>query len=590
MFNQRILPNQARTDLVTFSLKVNGTPLGVSIPVMGITVHREINKIPWAKITIRDGDVAQRDFRMSNEDYFVPGNEMEILAGYHLDRSRIFKGIIVRHSIKVREGRAAVLEVECRDIAVKMTVTRKNKYFYNATDQTVIEEILGENDINDKEVDPMTFQHKELVQYDATDWDFILTRADANGKLVLAEDGTFKVKAPGLTPPSISLQYGATIHEFEADIDARYQYNTVKATAWNFAGQELVEKEPATGPAPPEQGNLSSTELAGVLGLDALNLRHSGEVVDQELENWAGAQLLRSQLGKIQGRVKIQGTAEIQPGGMIGLQGLGARFNGPAFVSSVHHFIADGRWLTDVKIGLSPNFFSRDTGIKSPPAAGLLPGIGGLQIGKVTQLYDDPDGEDRILVRVPVIDNNADGIWARVASLDAGSGQEEGQGRGAFFRPEVDDEVILGFINEDPRDAVILGMLNSSAKPAPLQAGDDNNHEKGFVTRSQMKMIWNDDDVSLTIETPQGNKVVLNEAESAIKMEDQNGNKVTLDSAGITLESAADLILKASGDLKFEGTNIEGKANVQFKAEGSAGLEVSSTGQTVVKGSIVKIN
>ena len=62
--------------------------------------------------------------------------------------------------------------------------------------------------------------------------------------------------------------------------------------------------------------------------------------------------------------------------------------------------------------------------------------VHGLQIGVVVKLENDPDGEFRILVKVPVIDNNADGLWTRVASLDAGSN------RGAFFMPEIGDEVI----------------------------------------------------------------------------------------------------------------------------------------------------
>ena len=99
----------------------------------------------------------------------------------------------------------------------------------------------------------------------------------------------------------------------------------------------------------------------------------------------------------------------------------------------------------------------------------MLPAIGGLQIGVVSQLQDDPDGEDRILVQIPIIDNQEQGIWCRVSSLDAGDS------RGAYFRPEIGDEVIVGFINEDPNDAVVLGMLHSSAKPAPITASDSYN-------------------------------------------------------------------------------------------------------------------
>jgi hypothetical protein len=56
------------------------------------------------------------------------------------------------------------------------------------------------------------------------------------------------------------------------------------------------------------------------------------------------------------------------------------------------------------------------------------------------------------------------------------------------------------------------------------------------------------------------------------------------------LESAKDIILKASGDVKIEGTNIEIKASAQLKAEGGAGAEFSSSASTTVKGSLVQIN
>ena len=99
-----------------------------------------------------------------------------------------------------------------------------------------------------------------------------------------------------------------------------------------------------------------------------------------------------------------------------------------------------------------------------------------MQIGIVVS-NEDPDGEHRVRVRMPLVSADEDGTWARVAVLDAGDE------RGFFFRPEVGDEVVLGFLSDDPRQAVILGMLHSSAKAAPLQ-GSDDNHEKVFQSRS----------------------------------------------------------------------------------------------------------
>jgi len=65
---------------------------------------------------------------------------------------------------------------------------------------------------------------------------------------------------------------------------------------------------------------------------------------------------------------------------------------------------------------------------------------------------------------------------------------------------------------------------------------------------------------------------------------------VLMDSDGITLDSPSDVSIKATGDLNIEATNLNLKANAGFKAEGSASAEISSSGSTTVKGSIVQIN
>jgi hypothetical protein len=63
-----------------------------------------------------------------------------------------------------------------------------------------------------------------------------------------------------------------------------------------------------------------------------------------------------------------------------------------------------------------------------------------------------------------------------------------------------------------------------------------------------------------------------------------------MNSDGITMESYKDVIIKATGDIKMEGINIESKASAAFKAQGSASAEISSSATTTVKGSTVMIN
>lgn len=581
MNNSGVIQTSQSADLVTHKILIEGEELSKTYQVKSIVVHNEVNRIPMAQLVIIDGEAATRDFKLSNEELLIPGKKIEITAGYHSDEETIYKGIVIKHNIKIKDGNSCLI-IECKDEAVKLTIGRKSKYFYEVKDSEVFEEIIGTYSL-DNEVEATNFSHKEIIQYNTSDWDFIVSRAQANGKLCFVENGKITIKKPDVTSESIeTVTFGATMLDFDAEIDARNQFSKVSSYSWSYTNQELVAIE-ATNPNIALNGNLGSPDLAATIELENFELRHGGSISDVELQDWADAKLLFQQLSKIRGRVKFQGIPSVKPNTIITLEGVGDRFNGKAYITGVFHEISDGNWTIDAQFGLNPEWFSETYDINAPAAAGVIPAIKGLHIGIVTQLQDDPDGEDRILVKIPIINSEEQGIWCRVTSLDAG------ENRGAFFRPEIKDEVIVGFINEDPNNAVVLGMLNSSGKPAPIVASDDNN-EKGFVTRSEMKLLFDDEKKAISIETPAGKKIVLDEDAGTIVIEDENSNVITMDSNGIKMESAGKIELIATGDVTIEGANVNLKASTQFKAVGSAGVEMSSSATAILKGGTVLIN
>lgn len=584
-----IIPTEANTHFATFTIRVDGTDLPETVGVQQVIVQKETNKIPTARITVYDGDVGSSDFVLSAGDLFKPGNTLEILGGYEREETLLFTGIIITHSIAIKGSESSTLNVELRDAAVKMTVGRKNRYFApDSTDSDIIEELLGEYADLQPEVEATDAVHQEMVQYFATDWDFMLSRAEVNGQLVFVDDGLVAVKKPAVDEsPLITLNYGQNILEFEAAIDARDQLAATRTRAWDYATQELAETE-GSDPGIDGAGNLAPDELAEVVGLEEWVLQHPGLLPGQELQAWSDATLMRSRLAKVRGRVKVIGYSEVKPGQMIELAGFGDRFNGNVFVSGVYHeFSPSNKWYTNIQFGLDRKWFAhRYDDILEKPAAGLLPAIQGLHQGVVTNIHEDPDGEGRVQVNIPIINPEDPGVWARVARPDAGEGE---RARGVFFHPEIGDEVVVGFFNDDPRDPVILGMLHSSAKPTPYEVTEDN-HEKGIVTRGELKFTFNDDTKVITLETPNGNKVVLSDEDGGVTLEDENGNTCILNSDGITLDSAADVTISASGDITLSGTNVSQTANAEWKAEGSAGVELSSSATATLKGSLVQIN
>lgn len=618
---QRTLPIKSTYGFVDFAILSNGKNIDPSYEILSVATSKEANRIPTAKIVIRDGDTAAETFEVSESDAFAPGKDIEIKAGYDDSTQTIFKGIVIKQGLRVRSGQT-ILTVECKDACVKMTEGRQSKYYEKKKDSDIIKELLSKYGVAGA-IDATNLEHKEVVQHYVTDWDFIMTRAEMNGLLVIPSDGKVDVKAPKAeSQAGLELLYGATMLDFEAEVDARHQYKEVVARSWSYKDQKIVEEKGSSSFA--EHGNISSSDLSKVLGLATFELRHSGQVLKEELKAWASAQMLKSKLSKIRGWAKFKGFGGIKPGDTVLLDGLGKRFNGNAFVTAVRHELVDGTWLTTLQFGLSPEWFhQRAGGMAEAPGSGLIPAINGLQVGKVVQLKEDPDGEDRILVKLPIIDPDSKGIWARVSTLDAG------KERGSFFRPEIDDEVIVGFINDDPRDAVVLGMMNSSAKPAPIKSTDEN-HEKGFVTRSKMRVWFDDDKKIMTLDTPAKNLIEISEEGKSITIKDQNDNKIVLNEQGIEIHSPKDIKINADGlidvkakkdisvdtqanmnltaksnmkaeakqkidvkatqDCKIEGLNVGIKASAKFEAEGSAGATLKAGAITEVKGALVKIN
>lgn len=548
-----------------FTVKVGGQPVGREQQLLGAYVIKAVNRISAARLVYLDGSAAAGDFPLSNAATFVPGAEVEILAGATSDAEPIFKGIVVSQAIRVRDSAASQLVVECRHAAARLTVGAKNAFYLEQTDSDVISALLDAAGLQ-ADVEATTVTHAQQVQFRSSDWDYLLARAEANGKLVFTNDGGVAVRAPRLSgSPVCTLQYGATILELDAEIDARSQYTAVKSVTWDPARQALVERE-AADPAISAPGNLAGSDLAAVAALPSFELRHAS-LGEEEAQAWADAQWLKSQLSRVSGRAKCQGIATVNPGDLVELAGVGARYSGKVFVTGVRQdFDTVQGWKTHVQFGSRDKWPAQDRAT-APKAGALLPAANGLQVGVVAS-NEDPEGEHRVRVRLPLVDADADGLWARAASLDAGAE------RGFFFRPEIGDEVVVGFLEDDPRRAVILGMLHSSAKAAPL-AGSDDNHEKAYRSRSGMRLYFNDDTKVALLETPAGNRLTLSEEDQGLKLEDQNGNRIELTPQGIVIESAGSLELKAASDLKMQGP---------------ASAELSSTSITTVRGATVKIN
>ncbi|MEM6270414.1 MAG: type VI secretion system tip protein VgrG [Bacteroidota bacterium] len=585
-----------------YGISIDGTAIPQSYELLSARVYKGTNRIPFARIELRDGNPAMADFPVSGGDLFLPGNALVVTAGRSETDEQIFSGVIVRHSIKMSISGASILRIEARDLAHKLIYSRKNGTWYETTDSAVFSDLINNAGLTPGTIDTTSVTYPELYQLNSSDWDFLLTRAEANARLVIVNDGEVSVTAPDLTgTPEKTYTYGRNIYRLELGMDARNQVASTQAWAWDPVTQALISSEVGAEPTTLNtQGDLDGPDLAGRMGFGTSVLQHTGALLEPELQAWADGAVYRSRLARIQGKVTMEGDSSLLPGTVIGLAGVGLRFNGNAFVSAVTHVIQEGDWMSEVEVGLDQKQSQNREAVSEPAAGGLLPGVDGLQTGVVLALAGDPQSDFRIRIRLPILQDATDtGIWARMATFYAGVG------RGNAVFPEIGDEVLVGFLQDDPRQPVILGALFSQANAPVVAELTDENPQKTFTTVAGMQLLFDEQEQACTITTPTGNQLSLTESLKAetdgsasasdpaqlakkgiflqdqhqnaitlngdgILLQDKFGNQIALTEEGIRLTSVADGILEAEG----EGT-VSFKGALQVTSEKDLGLQAT---------------
>ena len=189
----------------------------------------------------------------------------------------------------------------------------------------------------------------------------------------------------------------------------------------------------------------------------------------------------------------------------------------------------------------------------------------GLAFGIVTKNEDD-DGLARIRVKLELHNDDQESFWARIATPMAGSNM------GIYFLPEVGDEVLVGFIGQDPAHPVVLGAV-WNGKLAPPETNDGKNDRRLVRSRAGHELRFDDGKANeIELKLKDGPRVYL--AENKAILETDSGNTVTIDNGEITVKAGKKITLTAT--------------EVVIDASGKA--EMKAGGTCKVQGAMVEIN
>ena len=200
---------------------------------------------------------------------------------------------------------------------------------------------------------------------------------------------------------------------------------------------------------------------------------------------------------------------------------------------------------------------------------------------------DDPENLGRIKVLLAWVPDSAGIVglekgqqyegWARLTTFMAG------QARGAWFIPEINDEVLVAFEGGHPGRPCVIGSLwNGRDVPPTAMDSQRENNVKLLKSRSGVEIKINDEDGDeyVQIQTPGGRRIKLSDyAGGCIRIEDNGANSIELDSSGITVSSNATVRLDAS--------TIELNAGLLDVTAGMARFSGVLRSDTVITNSVV---
>lgn len=135
---------------------------------------------------------------------------------------------------------------------------------------------------------------------------------------------------------------------------------------------------------------------------------------------------------------------------------------------------------------------------------------------------DDGEGQGRVKVRYPWMGDDSDGYWAPVATLMSGGG------RGAWFMPEVGDEVLCAFDQGETAHPFIVGFLWNGEQRPP----ETDPQRRVIRSRNGHEIALHDPDPA------QGDT-------GSVEVADAHGNRVKLSNGRMEIQAVALLEITA---------------------------------------------
>ena len=577
-----------------FGVKINGKDFDYKYPINYIEVTKSINNIPFCVIKLHEFTNVDKEFLLNNSDLKIGAN-VEVEIKDDNGSKKIFSGVVVNKSFLLDSDiEESYVVLKCYHKFFNMTIANKSNYFIDKTDKDIIEEILAKYSYS-SELGSMTLKRDFFYQNNISDWEFINNIAKCYGFIVNidVENDKLIVDKPKKDKSSQKITLEDNVININLTVDGESQIDSLEGKYWDIKKQSCSNVESTNSSTENSFGNVNSSDILKNSGKQKCNIINDS-LNEQEYKIYVDGIIELNRYSKIHGNITILGNKDIEQNKTIDLDNFSDVFNGSAYISKVQHIFKSeySGWITKVYVGLKKN---DNTNVIKDNFN--ISNIVGLKYGTVIKIDGDPENNYRVFVNIPTINKSGEGIWCRLSSIYASNNC------GITFFPEKDDEVILGFIENNPKEPIIIGNVYNSKKKSSVTVDAENN-TKSIKTKSGMEINFNEKDKIIKISTSDKRSITISDKGNSIEM--LNGSEkisinkdsieiisskdIKLDGNNITLTAKSGINIKGNNDIKIDGNNIKLNGNIGVNIKGGTSTKIESSGITEIKGTMVKIN
>jgi type VI secretion system secreted protein VgrG len=542
------------------------------LPISYLSIHQPVN---WHHSFELRCPLKEKDKSLVDAGNSFIGKEVkiEIVSGVVKNAKNFFKGYVTGVSLSKQQGTANEIIYVGFGPTVLMDDGQHSQSFEKKTLDKIAREVASKYGISIRAGTAYKSPLPYFVQYRETSFLFLSRLASLYGEWFYYDgEDLYFGKPPNEEP--VELVFGRDLSNFDLAL------NLVPVKFKQLGYDPLGHKFPESSSS---AANVTEMDDYGKIAAGASEKVFKNEPVvatNQEIQDKSDLDEFTKhrKTGKAGNFVQFSGTSDnnkLKPGSIITVKGkIGDKASAIGWeVTYGEYRIINISHSTDALGNYQNNFKAIPSGLAEPPTNPLvIHPICEIQPADVIENHD-PEKLGRVRVQLQWQKATSDKTpWIRVAASGAGGTH------GAFFVPEIGDQVLVGFEHNNPNKPYVMGTLyHGKAKPAD-DLSDPENNKKIIKTKSGNKIAFTDEGGKEEIKIESGTNVIT------LAMD--GGSSITLTTKGAMTLKAKTISINASQTVTISGGSMVSikSGSEQITLQKGAKTEISGS-KTAVKGS-----